>query len=145
MATIPDMVEILHQFKPGQRVVVTQQIPQRDEVWITKIEGIVQRYDQQKTGSWFAATKDGKLWLDRLTLQKDDGEIVVCVLDDYSRVEVLKASQSDPSETPAESDEIDPADPSDSEPATVPESGPQPKDPQAKDYENQSVQLGNPT
>ena len=50
------------------------------------MEGTVQRYEQRKTGSWFAHAKDDKLWLDRLTLQKDDGEIVVCVLDQYSHV-----------------------------------------------------------
>lgn len=76
-------------YAPGQRVVVTQQIPQRDEVWTIKVEGVVQRYEQKKTGSWFAHSKDDKLWLDRLTLEKDDGEIVVCNLDRYTRVEVV--------------------------------------------------------
>ena len=83
------MAEHFDRFEPGQRVVVMQQIPQREQVWTTRIEGTVQRYEQRKTGSWFAHAKDDKLWLDRLTLQKDDGEIIVCVLDNYSHVEVL--------------------------------------------------------
>lgn len=73
----------------GERVRVTQQIPQRHEVWTTHVEGKVLSLSQKKTGSWYAHSKDDRLWLDRLTLQKDDGERVVCILDDYSHLEVL--------------------------------------------------------
>lgn len=76
-------------FTPGQRVVVTQQIPQRDEVWTQRIEGRVLRSEQRKTGSWFAHSKDDKLWLDRLTIVKDDGELIVCNLDRYTHVDVV--------------------------------------------------------
>lgn len=77
------------EFKPGQRVVVTQQIPQRDEVWTTQVEGEVVRYEQKKTGSWFAHSKNHKLWLDRLLIRKDDGELVMVNLDNYTHVEVV--------------------------------------------------------
>ena len=77
------------QFQPGQRVVVVQQIPQREIVWTTRLVGTVLSYEQRKTGSWFARTKDDKLWLDRLTLRQDDGEMVVCNLDNYTHVEVV--------------------------------------------------------
>jgi hypothetical protein len=82
------------EFKPGQRVRVTQQIPQRDEVWTTQIQGQILRVEQRKTGSWFAHSKDDKLWLDRLVLRKDDGEVVVCNLDNYSRVELINNGHS---------------------------------------------------
>lgn len=89
---------------PGQRAAVIQQIPQRDQVWTTRVEGEVVRCEQKKTGSWFAHGKDDKLWLDRLTLRKDDGEIVVCILDQYSRIEVLNAAPTlKSSEAPVES------------------------------------------
>lgn len=94
MATTSDTA---HQFKPGQRVVVTQQIAQRDEVWTSHVTGEVVRYEQRKTGSWYAGAKDDKLWLDRLTLRKDDGEIVVCHLDPYTHVQWLAEA------TPADS------------------------------------------
>ncbi|WP_428388925.1 hypothetical protein [Mucisphaera sp.] len=81
------MAETQHTFEPGTRVVVTQQIPQRDEVWTEKIEGTVVRYEQSKTGSWFAHAKDDRLWLDRLVLKKDDGETAVVNLDRYTHVE----------------------------------------------------------
>lgn len=77
------------QIEPGQRVAVTQQIPQRDDVWTTRLVGTVIACEQRKTGSWFARARDHRLWLDRLTLAKDDGEIVVCNLDAYTRVDIL--------------------------------------------------------
>ena len=98
-------------YRPGQRVTVTQQIPQRDEVWTQAVTGTVQRFEQRKTGSWFAHAKDDKLWLDRLVVKRDDGEIVVCNLDQYSNVQIDDdAAQppsplpDDPSDDPAEYD-----------------------------------------
>jgi hypothetical protein len=72
----------------GARVRVTQQVPRLTGVMTTVVEGTVLRFGQQKTGSWFAHAKDDKLWLDRLELRKDDGEVAVLNLDQYSRVEV---------------------------------------------------------
>lgn len=77
----------IDRFQPGQRVIVTQQIPQRDEAWTNKVTGAVVRFEQAKTGSWYAHAKDDKLWLDRLILKKDDGEIIACILDTYSHIE----------------------------------------------------------
>ncbi len=74
---------------PGTRVRVTQQLPQNNTVWTTTIEGTVLRYRQAKTGSWFAHAKEDKLWLDRLELRKDDGELVTLNLDSYSVIEAL--------------------------------------------------------
>lgn len=91
------MAESLSQFRPGQRVRVTQQIPQRDEVWTQAVEGVVVRADQRKTGSWFAHSKDHKLWLDRLLVRKGDGELVTFNLDAYTHVDVLPGG--DPGET----------------------------------------------
>lgn len=78
--------------RPGQRVRVTQQVP-RQQVgggpMMIQVEGTVVKSEQQKTGSWYAHGKDDKLWLDRLEIQRDDGEQVVLNLDRYSRVEML--------------------------------------------------------
>ena len=76
-------------FTPGMRVKITQQTPRTQDNWSTTVQGTVQKFEQEKTGSWFAHSKDDKLWLDRLVIQKDDGEIVVCNLDQYTRVEVV--------------------------------------------------------
>jgi len=76
-------------YEAGSRVRVTQQIPFGRATSTTTVEGRIVRFGQQKTGSWYAHSKDDRLWLDRLELRKDDGELVVCNLDEFSRVEVV--------------------------------------------------------
>lgn len=71
----------------GVRVRVTQQMPQVEKVWTTSVEGTILRWRQAKTGSWFAHSQDDRLWLDRLELKRDDGEVVVLNLDRYSVIE----------------------------------------------------------
>jgi len=77
-------------YTPGSRVRVTQQMPRLSGPLTTTIEGTVMKYEQQKTGSWYAHAKDDKLWLDRLILRKDDGETVYLNLDQFSLVEILE-------------------------------------------------------
>jgi hypothetical protein len=74
-------------YRPGTRVRVTQQIAQRDCVWTNTIEGVITSYQQAKTGSWFAHAKDDKLWLDRLELRLDDGELAILNLDQFTVIE----------------------------------------------------------
>lgn len=75
-------------FEPGTRVRVTHQISNsHDESWVNTIEGRVLRYRRSKTGSWFAHSKDDRLWLDRLELEQDNGEIVILNLDQFSMIE----------------------------------------------------------
>jgi hypothetical protein len=76
-------------YTTGQRVRVTQQVPRLTGVMVTTVEGTVIKFHQAKTGSWFAHSKDHRLWLDRLELRKDDGELVSLNLDQNSRVDVL--------------------------------------------------------
>jgi hypothetical protein len=73
---------------PGARVHVVQQIAARDYTWTTDVRGVVVNFQQKQTGSWFAHSKNDKLWLDRLLLRKEDGEMTTLILDDYSRVDV---------------------------------------------------------
>jgi hypothetical protein len=73
---------------PGTRVTVTQQIAARDYAWASKVCGTIVNYHQEQTGSWFAHSKDDKLWLDRLKIRKDDGEFTTLNLDEFSHIEV---------------------------------------------------------
>jgi hypothetical protein len=73
---------------PGTKVKITQQVGARDYSWSTVVRGTVVDFSQKQTGSWYAHSKNDKLWLDRLTLRKDDGEISTLNLDDYSLVEI---------------------------------------------------------
>lgn len=86
------MVAQQSRFQPGSRLRVTQQIPRQSfggGTATTTIEGELLRYYQSKTGSWFAHSKDDKLWLERLELRKDSGEIVTINLDQYSHIDVI--------------------------------------------------------
>lgn len=78
-------------FAPGMRVRITQQIPRGTTVWTTEVTGTITSFEQRKTGSWYAHARDLKLWLDRLTLRADDGEIHIVNLDRYTRVDVLES------------------------------------------------------
>ena len=79
---------IAQQLQPGATVAVTQQIAMRNRTWTNTVRGTVIAYQQRMTGSWFAHSKDDRLWLDRLVLRKEDGELVTLNLDEFSRVEV---------------------------------------------------------
>ncbi len=73
---------------PGAKVKVTQQIAARDHTWTTTHAGTIVSYEQKTTGSWYAHSKNDKLWLDRLKLRKADGEILTLNLDDYTVIEM---------------------------------------------------------
>ncbi len=73
--------------QPGARVRITQQLPRRDGSWTNSVEGVITRCQQARTGSWFAHAKDDRLWLDRLELRLDDGELVILILDQYTVIE----------------------------------------------------------
>jgi hypothetical protein len=73
---------------PGAKVKVVQQIAARNYSWASEVAGTVVDYQQQQTGSWYAHSKNDKLWLDRLTLRKDDGEITTLNLDEFSVVKI---------------------------------------------------------
>ncbi len=68
---------------------ITQQVPRLSGAMSTSVEGEIIRVGQQKTGSWYAHSKDKKLWIDRVELRKDDGEIAHVNLDQHSHVEIL--------------------------------------------------------
>ncbi len=80
---------VIHATLPptGTRVRVTQQLPRRDGSWTNSVEGVITRFQQARTGAWFAHAKDDHLWLDRLELRLDDGELVILNLDQYTVIE----------------------------------------------------------
>ncbi len=84
----------MHQvrYTPGSRVRVVKQLPKGSGVLVSETVGEVLRYGQEKTGSWFAHSADKKLWLDRLELRKDDGEIVVLNLDQFTKIELVQGA-----------------------------------------------------
>ena len=84
--------QVRQQLAPGARVKITQQIAARHYAWSSEVVGTVVEFQQRQTGSWYAHSKNDKLWLDRLVIRKADGEITTLNLDDYTRVEVAPAT-----------------------------------------------------
>lgn len=83
-----DTSELAQKLQPGVRVRVVQQISARHYALPTEVRGTVVRYEQRPTGSWYAHSRNDKLWLDRLLIRKDDGELVTLNLDQLTHVDV---------------------------------------------------------
>jgi hypothetical protein len=83
-----------NQILPGAKVTVTQQFGHRDpaKAWTDRVTGTVLEYVQKPTGSWFAHSKNDKLWLDRLKLRREDGELMTLNLDEYSHIEIVETA-----------------------------------------------------
>ncbi len=94
----PEQKTLLYQ--PGTMVRVTQQIPRRTDTYTATVTGKVLRQERQNSGSWYARNPRNKLWLDRLILEKADGEITILNLDEYTVVEVLEGAEGTKSESP---------------------------------------------
>lgn len=86
----PDTLE------PGSRVRITKQVARQGTALTNTVEGTVVKAEQRKTGSWFAHSKDDRLWLDRLEITKDDGEIYICNVDAHTVIERIDADQTGP-------------------------------------------------
>lgn len=79
----------LRDLKPGRRIRVHQEIDRREGNWRGEVVGTVVEVFPQATGSWFVHGKNTRLWLNRIRLRKDDGEITIVVVDPHTRVEAL--------------------------------------------------------
>jgi hypothetical protein len=77
---------------PGVRVKVTQQIAARNYTISSDVIGTVVSFEQAPTGSWFAHAKNDRLWLDRLTIRKDDGELTTLNFDAATHFEILETA-----------------------------------------------------
>ena len=92
---------IRKQLAPGVAVKVTQQIAARHYALASDVRGTIVEYEQKQTGSWYAHSKNDKLWLDRLTLRKADGELVTLNLDDYTHIVIEDAAAATAAATSA--------------------------------------------
>ena len=70
----------------GDSVRLTQQIPHGRGCWTTVVEGRVLDLSKDKTEAWYAHSRSGKLWLDRIVILQGDGDVIDCILDQYSVV-----------------------------------------------------------
>jgi len=75
--------------KPGTRVRVRQLLRHGDQSWPLEVAGVVLEHRMEPTESWFAHLPKDKLWLNRLRLRKDDGEVTLLNLDGDSVVTIV--------------------------------------------------------
>jgi hypothetical protein len=75
--------------RPGQRVRIIQEVDRREGNWRAAVVGTIESVRQEKTGSTFAHSKDGRLWLLRVLLRKDNGELTTISVDPLTAVELL--------------------------------------------------------
>ncbi len=83
------MTAVLTALRPGQRVRCTQVICDRARTQSGSVEGVIERIESLPTGSWFAHGRNDRLWLRRVRLRKDDGEVTLLIVDPGTRFEVL--------------------------------------------------------
>lgn len=74
---------------PGRKVRVIQRVDRREGAWNSETVGEIVETRQEKTGSWFAHSKDDRLWLTRILLRKPDGELLTIAVDQHTQVELL--------------------------------------------------------
>ncbi|MCG3177911.1 MAG: hypothetical protein BIFFINMI_00233 [Phycisphaerae bacterium] len=86
MAAIQKLAE---QLSPGTRVRVTQTLRHQGGEHRAAVEGEVVSIRRDPTGSWFANSRRDKVWLDRVTIRKPDGELSDLVVDEQTQIEVL--------------------------------------------------------
>ena len=78
------------QFPSGTPVCVRQRVDLRDGLFQAEVVGVVELWEEQSTGAWFAHSPDDKLQLKRLRLRKADGEQVLLVIDDSTEIAKLE-------------------------------------------------------
>ncbi|MCH7592007.1 MAG: hypothetical protein IH989_04395 [Planctomycetes bacterium] len=78
------------QFPIGTPVCVKQQVDLRDGSYQAEVVGVVELWEEQSTGAWFAHSPDHKLHLKRLRLRKADGEQVLLVIADSTEIAKLE-------------------------------------------------------
>ena len=83
------------EIKPGQRIRIFQEVERREGNWAHETVGIVLSVKPEQAGSWHARGKNDKLWLTRIRLRKDSGEITTSVSDQRTRLEVLADTPSE--------------------------------------------------
>ena len=76
----------LEAIRLGSKLRIEQTIRYRNRSWSSTLVGTVRGVRREPTGSWFAHAPRGRLWLWRIELQKDDGEVTRVVVDDETRI-----------------------------------------------------------
>ena len=77
----------------GTPILVVQRIHQTDSSWEAKTAGVIDSWEEEPTGAWYAHGRGGKLWISRLRLRKADGELSTLTIDDQTRIYPLEVAK----------------------------------------------------
>jgi hypothetical protein len=78
------------QLPTGTPIRVIEQVHQTDPSYGAETVGVVEAWKEEPTGAWYAHSRNGKLWLQRLTLRKADGELTTLVIDNHTKIYPLE-------------------------------------------------------
>ena len=78
-------------FEPGTRVKATQRVRVGHREWSTFVVGTVEREGVRPVGGMEMGGKSLYCRQKTVRLRRDDGEIIVVALDDWTKVEPIKA------------------------------------------------------
>jgi len=93
----------------GAAVRVVEGIHQSDASYKAETAGVIEAWDEEPAGAWFANGRNRKLWLKRLKLRKADGELSVLTIDDQAEIHVIAASEvrnDEPTSQPPEANRV---------------------------------------
>ena len=77
----------------GTPILVVQRIHQTDPSWEARTVGVVDTWEEEPTGAWYANGRNGKLWLSRLRVRKADGELTTLIIDEQTQIYPLEAAK----------------------------------------------------
>ncbi len=80
-------------FPPGTPVRIRQTVDLHRSSVTNETVGVVESWEDQPTGSWYAHGKNDKLWLTRLKLRKADGEQTLLVINPHTTIAKLEAAK----------------------------------------------------
>jgi hypothetical protein len=84
---------IARRLPEGTPVLVIQRIHQTDTSYAAETAGVIESWQEEPTGAWYAHGRKGKLWILRLRLRKADGELTTLTIDDQTRIYPLEAAK----------------------------------------------------
>lgn len=82
-------------YRTGARLRVTQEVRVGHRRWTTQVEGVVESDGHRPVGGMEMGGKASYCLQPTIRLRRDDGEVTVVSIDDWSRVDELNAGAPD--------------------------------------------------
>ena len=81
---------LFEQLRPGDRVAVEHQVRVGFRSWKVRTEGTVVQTRRVRHGLHYRRNWDDPAYADQIVLRRDDGELTVVTLDEYTTLELLQ-------------------------------------------------------